>query len=215
MMKISLYTLITAAILFGAGCANVNKSYPERTYYQFDVTYKGHKGTPVKGTILGVRRLSVSPGSEGIEFIYRTGEFEYRSDFYNQFFRPPGALMTEAVTTWFLDAGIFEEVLGQLSQSLPNYIIEGNVIKLFGDFRQSAAPKAVMEIQLYLLKTTDDDDFPIVITSNTYSLEKPISSRDPNALMQGWNQAFEEILGEFLKDVKKNLRRSMQHQSQS
>lgn len=197
--------IIIIAILFAAGCANIDKPYPERSYYQFEVTYSGHSSTPVKGTILGIKRLSVSPGSQGIEFIYRTGEFKYQSDFYNQFFRPPGALMTEAVTTWFVASGEFETVLGQLSQAFPNYVIEGNVVKLYGDYRNSAAPTAVMEIQFFLLKLTDDVDAPIVVTSDTYSIEKPISSRDPKALMSGWNQALEEILGEFLADIKNSF----------
>ena len=202
------YIIITFVILFGAGCANVNKPYPERAYYQFDVSYSGHPTSPIKGTILGIKRLSVSPGSQGLEFIYRTSEFKYQSDFYNQFFRPPGALITEVVTRWFTDAGVFEDVLGQLSQAFPNYVLEGNIVKIYGDYRNSAAPSAVMEIQFSLLKLTDNEDTPIVVTSNTYSVEKPISSRDPKALMLGWNQALEEILGEFLKDVKNNLQAS-------
>ncbi len=199
------FILIMFVILFGAGCANIDKPYPERAYYQFEVSYSGHAGTPVKDTILGVKRLSVSPGSQGLEFIYRTGEFKFHSDFYNQFFRPPGALITEAVTRWFVASGEFEDVLGQLSQAFPNYVIEGNVVKLYGDYRNSSTPSAVMEIQFFLLKLTDDTDEPIVVTSNTYSIEKPISSKDPNALMLGWNQALEEILGEFLKDIENNL----------
>jgi len=209
------YVIIMFVILFGAGCANVDKPYPQRAYYQFDVSNSGHSGTPVQGTILGIKRLSVSPGSQGLEFIYRTGEFKYQSDFYNQFFRPPGALITEAVTRWFADAGVFEDVLGQLSQAFPNYVIEGNVVKIYGDYRNSSAPSAVMEIQFFLLKLTDDVDTPIVVTSSTYNARKPISSRDPKALMLGWNQALEEILGEFLKDVKNNLQRSTANYPQS
>ncbi len=199
------YIIITLVLLFGAGCANVDKPYPERSYYQFEASYSGQKATPIKGTILGIKRLSVSPGSQGLEFIYRTGEFKYQSDFYNQFFRPPGALITEEVNRWFANAGVFEDVLGQLSQAFPNYVIEGNVVNLYGDFRNSVAPAAVMEIQFFLLKLTDDADTPIVITSDTYSVSKPISSQDPKALMLGWNRAFEEILGDFLSDVKSDM----------
>lgn len=199
------YIIITLILLFGAGCANVNKPYPERSYYQFEVRYSGHKATPIKGTVLGIKRLSVSPGSQGLEFIYRTGEFKFQSDFYNQFFRPPGALITEEVTRWFANAGVFEDVLGQLSQAFPNYVIEGNIVSLYGDYRNSSAPSAVMEIQFFLLKLTDDADNPIVVTSGTYSVSKPISSRDPKALMLGWNMALEDILGHFTSDVKNSM----------
>lgn len=202
--------LIASVLIFAAGCANLDKPYPERTYYQFEINYQGQKNTPVPGTILDIRRIEVSPGSEGLEFIYRTGEFKFHSDFYNQFFRPPGSLITDATTSWFSGSGLFEDVLGQLSQAYANYVIEGNVVKLYGDYRSGVSPKAVMEIQFFLLKNTDDDNSPIIVASGTYNVERPISGRDPKALMAGWNQALIQILQDFQKDVKQNLWKSMQ-----
>ena len=201
-----LHLLLLIITLFGAGCANVNKSYPERAYYQFEIQYDSTPLTPIKGTVVAVKRFSVSPGSEGTEFIYRTGDFQYQTDFYNQFFRPPGSLLTEAATRWFTESGIFEDVLGQLSQVFPNYVIEGNVIQLFGDYRNQGAPKAVLEVQFFLLRIDQDDDDPIVLIGTTYSVEKPIPSTEPAALMRGWSLALEEILGEFLKDVQSKYR---------
>ncbi len=209
------YIIITFILLFSAGCANVDKPYPERSYYQFEVSHSAKHAAPVKGTILGIKRLSVSPGSQGLEFIYRTGEFKFQSDFYNQFFRPPGALITEEVTRWFANSGVFEDVLGQLSQAFPNYVIEGNIVNLYGDFRNSAAPAAVLEIQFFLLRLTDDADTPIVVTSDTYSVSKPISSKDPKALMLGWNLALEEILSDFQGDVINSMRGQTVNYSQS
>ena len=202
--------LIASVLIFAAGCANLDKPYPERAYYQFEVSYQGQKNTPVPGTILDVNRIEVSPGSEGLEFIYRVGEFKFHSDFYNQFFRPPGSLITDVTTSWFSSSGLFQEVLGQLSQAFANYFIEGNVVKLYADYRSGAAPKAVMEIQFFLLKNTGDEDSPIIVTSGTYTVEKPISGKDPKSLMAGWNQALIDILQDSQKDVKENLWKSMQ-----
>lgn len=204
--------LITLALVLLAvsGCASIDKSYPERRYYQFDTSYSGHQYTPVPGTVLAIKRMQIAPSSDGLEFIYRTGDFKYQSDFYNQFFRPPGTLITEAINSWFSGSGMFEDVLGLLSQAYANYEIEGNVVKLYGDYRSAASPKAVLEMQLFLLKITEDNDSPIIVTSGTYSTEKPISGRDPKALMAGWNQALIEILGKFQNDVNQNLRKSME-----
>ena len=193
-------------MLFGAGCSGVNKSYPERAYFQFEPRYTSAPERPIKGTVVEFKRFSVSPGSQGTEFIYRIGEFQYQTDFYNQFFKPPSSLLTEAANRWFDEAGIFEDLLDQMSQVFPNYLIEGNVVKLYGDYRNQSTPKAILEIQLFMLKINEDDDEPSILFGKTYSVEKPIASMNPTALMQGWNLAFEEILGEFLLDVKRNVR---------
>jgi len=180
------------------GCGGINKSYPERTYYLFEVSEPSNPLTPVQGTTVEVKRFSISPGNEGKEFVYRTTEIQYLSDFYNQFFRPPSVILTEAVTQWLDQAQVFEDVLNPISQALPIYFIEGNVVELYGDYRNQSAAKAVMKIQFYLLKTSDLGDQPNIVFGKTYESEQPIGSA---TLMNGWNLALEDILGEFLKDL--------------
>ena len=118
----------------------------------FEVPPVTVKYPPVKGAVVEITSFNVSPGSDGKEFIYRTGELSYESDFYNQFFRPPGAMLTEVAGRWLNDTGLFQDVFGSVTQADANYFIEGNVVRLYGDFRSS--PKAVMEIQFLLLKYT-------------------------------------------------------------
>lgn len=183
------------------GCGGINKSYPERTYYLFEVSEPSNPLTPVQGTTVEVKRFSISPGNEGKEFVYRTTEIQYLSDFYNQFFRPPSVILTEAVTQWLDQAQVFEDVLNPISQALPIYFIEGNVVELYGDYRNQSAAKAVMKIQFYLLKTSDLGDQPNIVFGKTYESEQPIGSATPPNLMNGWNLALEDILDEFLKDL--------------
>ena len=183
------------------GCGGINKSYPERTYYLFEVSEPSNPLTPVQGTTVEVKRFSISPGNEGKEFVYRTTEIQYLSDFYNQFFRPPSVILTEAVTQWLDQAQVFEDVLNPISQAFPIYLIEGNVVELYGDYRNQSAAKAVMKIQFYLLKTSDLGDQPNIVFGKTYESEQPIGSATPPNLMNGWNLALEDILGEFLKDL--------------
>jgi len=192
------------------GCGGINKSYPERTYYLFEVSEPSNPLTPVQGTTVEVKRFNISPGSQGKQFIYRTTDIRYESDFYNQFFRSPSSILTESISQWIDQAGIFEDVLSPVSQAFPNYLIEGNVIELYGDYRNQAAPKAVFKIQFYLLKISDLSDEPIIVFGKTYTSEKPIGSATPQALMNGWNLALEDILGEFLKDLSYYLNKAQQ-----
>jgi len=200
--------LILAA--FVAGCPNVNKPYPERTYFLFELTNPSETMTTIQGTTLDINRFNISPRSEGREFIYRTTDLEYKSDFYNQFFRPPNNIMTESVRQWLNESGLFEDVLTPASQAIANYTIEGNIVELYGDYRNLASANAVMSIQFYLLKISEDGSDPDILLSKTYTSEQPIGTASPQNLMNGWNLALDDILGEFLSDLSYHLKRAQQ-----
>jgi cholesterol transport system auxiliary component len=200
-----IYSLAFLIIII-TGCSGLSKSYPERSYFMFEVPPVAQKAAPVKGAIAEVSRFNVSPGSEGKEFIYRTGELSYESDFYNQFFRPPGAMLTEITIRWLRDTGLFQDVLSTVTQAGANYFIEANVVQLYGDYRTS--PKAVMQIQFLLLKYSTDssyDDNTGIVFAKSYTSEIPIASKTPNDLMTGWNTALGDILNAFLADLKNNV----------
>lgn len=201
------FSAVLLTFVFVTGCTGLSKSYPERNFYMFQLPPVTVKYPRVKGAIAEISRFNVSPGSDGKEFIYRKSEYDYESDFYNQFFRPPGAMLTEVTGRWLLETGPFEDVFGAVTQAYANYFIEGNVVRLYGDFRSS--PKAVMELQFVLLQYTNDssydDDTKIVFAKN-YSSEIPIASATPKDLVNGWNTALGEILNAFLADLSKNVK---------
>ena len=190
------------------GCPNVNKPYPERTFFLFEIPAPSQTVSQIQGTIVNVNRFTISPSSQGREFIYRMTDLQYTTDFYNQFFRPPDNIITEGVRQWLNQSGLFEELLSPVSQAAPKYTIEGNVIELYGDYRDESAAKAVIKIQLFLLQNSDDGTAPTILSGKTYSSEQSIGAASPNALMNGWNLALEEILGEFLTDLSYSLKQS-------
>lgn len=196
------------------GCPSINKTYPERTFFLFELTTPDQV-SQVKGTSVDVNRFTISPRSQGREFIYRTSDLEFKNDFYNQFFRPPDNIVTEAVRDWINQSGLFEDVLTPASQALPEYVIEGNIIDLYGDYRDESAAKAVMRIQLFLLRLSEDGSNPTILLSTTYDSVQSIGTASPNALMQGWNLALEDILSEFLTDLSYSLKQSQQQSSDS
>lgn len=187
------------------GCPSVDRPYPERTFFLFEVSSPAQVAT-VQGTSVDINRFSISPRSEGREFIYRTTDLEYKSDFYNQFFRPPHNIITEVARQWINESELFEDVLTPVSQAIADYQIEGNIIDLYGDYRNEASAEAVLSIQLFLIKLSEDGSDPEILLSKTYSSTKPIGIASPQNLMNGWNSALEEILSEFLSDLNNKLK---------
>jgi cholesterol transport system auxiliary component len=134
------------------GCSGLSKSYPVRNYYLLSVSNKDQNLSPVSGTVLEIRRFEISASFAGTAFVHIKGYLSYDSDFYNQFFRPPGLLITEEVGKWLSESGLFKYVVDSTSEVEFNYILEGNVNKLYGDFRASNTAEAAFGIQFFLME---------------------------------------------------------------
>jgi cholesterol transport system auxiliary component len=188
---------------FVAGCLNLDKAYPEKRYFTLETSREADISSPDTGKILTVRRFRVSPKFEGKGLVYRLEELSYESDFYNEFFISPSSMLTEEVRKRLAGSGLFKQVLNPTSLLDSTYILEGAVTALYGDYRVSTAPKAVMEIQFFLLEETDNN--LKIIFKSQYHKEEPFKANMPGALVKSWNAVFNQILTEFETDLKKYL----------
>jgi len=190
-----------ALIISTTGCAKLDKSYPERKYYVFDVTPNVSASVPTTNSVLEIRRFSVSPAYHGNEFVYRISSDGYESDFYNQFFKSPSSLVTQVVYKWVSKFSPFEYVVEAPSEVTPDFILDGVVNAIYGDYSVSGSPKAILGIQIFLLKEVEAKRE--IVFSKTYREETDISSKSPTALMNGWNAALKAILTDLGSDLRK------------
>ena len=203
MIKQSILLLFSSWVLLFltlTGCATLEKNYPERNYYIFNISNEDKNLTPISGGVLEVRRFEISPSFASREFVYRNGDLSYESDFYNQFFRLPGQLITEQVRKWLSESGQFKYVVDSSNNVDANYILEGNVSELYGDFRTPNTPKAVMGIQFFLIEETSTN--PQITFQNNYRREVVLSSNSAGELVKGWNEALQQILTALAGDLK-------------
>jgi len=197
---IFLFSFCLVLFLTLMGCTTLNKNYPERNYYILNVSGQQRKLSPAPVTVLGVPRIDISPSFAGTEFVYRKGDLSYESDFYNQFFRPPASLITEESRKWLSESGLFKYVV-DATYGQPNYVLEGNVNELYGDFRAHDTPKAVLGIQFFMIDETSTN--PTIIFQNNYQREVAISSKSPAELVKGWNEALQQIMTALEEDLSK------------
>ena len=198
-LTIGIFTLLFLSI----GCINLERSYIEKHYFVLDSFPAENTSPPDTGKVLAVRRLRVSPKYEGKGLVYRLGELNYESDFYNEFFVSPVSMFTEEVRKRLAGSGLFKRVVDPSSLLASAYVLEGAVTVLYGDYRVSTAPKAVMEIQFLLLEETDVN--PEIILQRQYHKEEPLNGCTPDALVKSWNTALSQILTEFEADLKNTI----------
>ncbi len=117
-------------------------------------------------------------------------------------------MFTEEIRKRLAVSGLFNHVVDPSSLLDSAYVLEGAVTALYGDYRVSTAPKAVMEIQFLILQQTDVS--PEIVLQRQYHKEEPLNGNTPDALVKSWNTALNQILKEFENDLKEYISKTSQ-----
>jgi cholesterol transport system auxiliary component len=184
------------------GCGG--KSY-EKQRFLLDARRTSSANTGSQKNVVEVRRFTIDPAFSAKGLTYRKSEFEYESDFYNEFLIAPDAMITEKVRNWLSQCGLARRVLDPGSYVDPNYVLEGNVVALYGDFRTESSPSAVIEIRVFLLEVQTGAD-PAIVFGKTYESSVGIESKGATGLVGAFDRCLVEILGDLEKDLADKLR---------
>jgi len=202
MKKTYLYGLIViglaiSVILFG--CVNLRRDYPIRTFYVLEAKPDKIHPPAEDGPVVQVQLFRASPGFSSSEFVYRTGESIFESDSYNAFFTLPSDQIRAITSQWIQDSGRARAVLDRSSRLRPTNIIEGNLVALYGDFRDGENPRAVMEIEYLVMDIKPIE--PRIVFSKSYRESIAIPESTADALVNGWNEGLKNILSAFTENI--------------
>ncbi|HVO95950.1 MAG TPA: ABC-type transport auxiliary lipoprotein family protein [Terriglobales bacterium] len=181
------------------GCVSLERSYPDKRYFVIEIPGDAKAASPESDRVLLMLNLHISPRYGDTSFVYRTSDTAYESDFYNQFLSSPATMISEEIRKRLSASPVFKFIIGPASQLTANYVLEGSINALYGDFRNLSAPRAVLELEFFL--RSDDPAKPGILLHRSYTKSVPISQRSPEALVAGWNQALEAIVSMLLADL--------------
>lgn len=202
MKKTHLYGLILVGLAISGilfGCVNLRREYPIRTFYVLEAKPDKIHPPAEDGMIVQVQLFRASPGFSSSEFVYRTGESIFESDSYHAFFTLPAEQIRALTSQWIYDSGMARAVLDRSSRLRPTNVIEGNLVALYGDFRDEENPRAVIELEFLLMDIRPI--VPRIIFSRSYQESIAIPESTADALVNGWNEGLRMILDEFTKDI--------------
>ncbi len=151
--------------------------------------------------VLGIKSLRIAPPFNARSLVYRTGEYSYVRDPYAEFLDPPEEEMIVPVRGWLRRTGDFSDVVDGGSALKPNTLVEISVTELYGDFRRSEHPCAVVTMHLMFFEARNGVPTKIIIQQE-FSRSIPITALSAAALMKGWNQAFGGIFAEVASDIR-------------
>lgn len=154
--------------------------------------------------VLEVQRFGIVSRFEGKGLVYKIGAVEYESDFYNEFLTAPQSMITEVIYTWLTQAGLFDSVVYADSRLRADYILEGNILALYGDFTDpEGIGQAVMEIQFFLID--EKQHVKRKLLGGAYRSTQEVETRTATDLVRAYNLCLENILRRLERDIQASL----------
>jgi hypothetical protein len=150
--------------------------------------------------VLGLRKLDIAAPFEGRSLVYRTGEFAYARDPYAEFLESPAEELMDPVREWLRRQRNFKEVVENGSAIIPDSLVEIHISRLFGDFRQSAHPLAILTMQFTFLDAPKGVPGKVIF-QREYSRSISLGAASAAGLMKGWDQALGEIIAQVALDL--------------
>ena len=205
----ALILCLAAATLAACAASPLSRPAPDRRLFNISAqrpeAAPAPKAAPLAATVLKVRPLQINPAFQGKELVYRLDGSRFDSDYYNTFFTQPAQNLTGQVRQWLGRAGLFGNVVDSTSQVADTHLLEGMVNALYGDFTDKAAPKAVLEIQFFLVSNKGEAYTVLFQKDYSRTVAFQPGGSDAAALAQAYNTALAEILAELEGDIRQAL----------
>jgi len=129
-------------------------------------------------------------------FVYRLNDDRWEVDPYNQFLVSPAEMMTSVLRNWIQESQLYGNVAIPGEGGGQTFIIDCDVMELYGDFQDPSSPKAVMKFEIQVFKRQPNGRD--LVLRKTFSQSIPFSQRTPQALVDAWNEGLRISLDQLL-----------------
>ncbi len=152
-----------------------------------------------KPASLRVGAVTVGAPFRGRSFVVRETEFKFESDFYHEFFVPPGAMIADSTARALARGKVFADVTRPGVVVDADWVLDGFVGALYADARDATKPEAVMQVTYYLSR--DDGGSSAPVWSHAYVKRVAFTSTSTGAYVSALNAAFSEVLADLARDL--------------
>ena len=187
-----------------SGCGAFSKDYPDKRHFSLVIDRPGAP-RPTQDTVaLKIRTFEVARAYEGQELIYRQGELDWASDFYNVLLVSPMDLVTDTTIKWLSQARLFAQVVPQTSRLKATHFLEGYIESLYGDYSDPGNPRAVVYIAFLVMDERELDSR--VAYQRAFKREEPLADDSVDELIRAYDRSIRGILTELEADLAADLK---------
>jgi len=200
-MKLKLfYILILLGCIGCSSCHMAQKSYPATNKFTLNVKSPKKMTARRSRKILFVNSTSAIPQFSDLNFVYRTGNTNYLTDYYNEFFTLPTSLVTQIIVHYLSATKLFRLVTNDYHAIHFNYILNSKITELYADYRCRNQPKAVITIQFILLNPSCSNT---ILLNKTLSATVPLQQKNSQSLVNAWNIGLKTIMQRLTYNLRK------------
>jgi cholesterol transport system auxiliary component len=192
----ALFVVLSAAA-FVTGCS-FSRPAPVKDSYLLEPALPEPVAKAQSGS-LRIGTVNVGAAFRGRSFVFREAEFKFDSDFYHEFFVPPGVMIADTTARALTRSKVFADATRPGVAVDATWVLDGFVGALYADARDAAKPEAVFQITYYLSR--DDGGASAPVWSHAYVKRVAFSSSNTGAYVSALNGAFTEILAELTRDL--------------
>ncbi len=190
-------TVALAALAFATGCS-FTRPAPVKETYLLEPALPAAVAKSQAGS-LRVGTVNVGAPFRARSFVVRESELKYDSDFYREFFVPPGVMIADATARSLVAAKVFAQVTRPGVTVDANWVLDGFVGALYADARDPENPAAVLGVTYYLSR--DDGGASAPAWSRGYRKRVAFASSGTGAYVNALNTALSEVLAELTRDL--------------
>jgi cholesterol transport system auxiliary component len=195
LVSISFSTLL----LLSSGCVDLSRPALAKHYYLLETAPKPADAPPAHAYAIRVTGVEVAAPFSERSMVYRLEQARYESDFYNEYFVAPRAMITSKLVEWLSVRRVFTTTLPPSSTLDAPYAIEGQVTALYGDVRDKAKTAAVFGMQVFV---TDSNPDKRIMLERTCAQHVPVPDRSADAISKGLSQALQQCFAEIEADLR-------------
>ncbi len=151
--------------------------------------------------LLWLSEVEVWPPYGGVQFTFDSGNHAVERDPYARFAAPPGPLFTAAIRGYLLGADFVRDVETTGGSVAPDATIEAQVSELYADISGREAA-AVLVLRFRVLAPAAGTASKRELLLKTYSRRESLPEKSARAAASGWNAELEDIMKDFLADLK-------------
>ena len=188
--------LLLAVML--AACSALQRESPVRQTFLLDPPLPPPVAEAQQAT-LRVGRVEVAAPFRGKNFVYRTADLRYESDFYVEFIVPPGPMLAEQTARALVQARPFTAVAGPGNATDAQWTLDGFASAIYADYRDKMKPAAELDVTYYLTSPANAEQTPR--WTREYRQRVAMREATPQAYAEALNQAFGTILADLARDL--------------
>jgi cholesterol transport system auxiliary component len=190
-LLLAVFTLLLASCSF-------TRPAPVKQTYLLDPAPLAATAKPRAGS-LRVGVVNVAGAYRDRTFVMRVDDLRYETDYYHEFITPPAPMIAEVTARALAQAGAFTRVTGPGTPGDADYVLDGFVVSLYSDRRESGHADATVAITFYLSEADRGSSVPF--WSHTYEQRVVAKSGGVEAYVEALNTALGQVLGDLARDL--------------